>query len=391
MKRVIFVLLAVMMVAGETNAQTTKTGVLVVGNGNNAIGAGIQAAVSGVKTVILLPGQGFELSPVSKDLNSGVAAEFLKRLKTENFDNASANAVLKTWMDSLKNLTVIRNASWLKFKRSGSGWTMEMKDGKTIKAEVLVNADKSGKVVADLQLPKATGLWQPLNYENNIYRTSIAAGYFTGSNNANLLSLYRFLVPLQENLITLDPAQESFAAGQAGGATAAYASFYKLKTSESNLKAIQGELINYKLSLVPFKDVTQADSNWKAIQFVGLTSVLKAELSNGEAYFRPDQLVSTAEIKPIIKEYYYKAQIWFEDHTEQQMTITSTLNLISVVGNKSQKSTEEEVKKKWKSVYHFSTDFDPTRNINRREFAVLVNEYLKPFNVNIDKTGRVVR
>lgn len=130
MKRVFFVVLAAMGFFCGANAQTTKTGVLVIGNGNNAIGAGIQAAVSGVKTVILLPGQGFELSPVGKDQNSGIAAEFLKRLKTDNFDNTAANAVLKTWTDSLKNLTVIRNASWVKFKRSGNGWAMEFKDGK---------------------------------------------------------------------------------------------------------------------------------------------------------------------------------------------------------------------------------------------------------------------
>jgi hypothetical protein len=393
MKRGIVVVLVMLAFVCTANAQTTKTGVLVIGNGNSAIGAGIQAAVSGVKTVILLPGSGFELSPVSKDQNSGIAAEFLKRLKADNFDNAKANVVLKTWMDSLKNLTVIRNSSWIKFKRSGSGWVMELKDGKTIKAGVLVNADKSGKADEALQIPKAkaTGLWQPFNYENKTYRTSIAAGYFSNNSTANILSLYRFLDPLQENLVALDPAQESFAAGQAAGATAAYASFFKLKTSESNLKAIQGELINYKQSIVPFKDVSPADSNWKAIQFVGLTGVLKADLSGAEVYFRPDQVVTSEEIKLVIKEYYYKAQIWFDDHKEAQMTIGSVLNLVCGVGNKALKTTTEEVKKKWKTTYHFNSEFDPARVITRREFAVLVNEYLKPFDVNIDRTGRVVR
>jgi hypothetical protein len=391
MKRVFFVVLAVMAFVCQANAQTTKAGVLVIGNGNNAIGAGIQAAVSGVKTVILLPGAGFELSPVGKDQNSGIAAEFLKRLKANSFDNAAANTVLKTWTDSLKNLTVIRNVSWVKFKRSGKGWAMELKDGKKIKAEVLVNADKSGKVDASLEMPKAKALWQPFNYENNTYRTSIAAGYFTNNSTANILSLYRFLDPLQENLVVLDPAQESFAAGQAAGATAAYAAFYKLKTSESNLKTIQGELINYKQSIVPFKDISPADSNWKAIQFIGVTGILKVDLSSDGAYFRPDQVVTPEEVKPVIKEYYYKAQIWFDDHKEQQISIGGLLDLIAVVGNKSLKNTTEEVKKKWKTTYHFNSEFDSARVVTRREFAVLFSEYLKPSNVNIDKTGRVIR
>lgn len=392
MKRVFFVVLAAMAFVCGANAQTTKTGVLVIGNGNNAIGAGIQAAVSGVKTVILLPGQGFELSPVGKDQNSGIAAEFLKRLKTDNFDNTAANAVLKTWTDSLKNLTVIRNASWVKFKRSGNGWAMEFKDGKKIKAEVLVNADKSGRVEQALEIPKVKAApWQPFSYENNTYRTSIAAGYFTNDNTANVLSLYRFLDPLQENLVALDPAQESFAAGQAAGATAAYAAFFKRKTSESNLKVIQGELINYKQSIVPFKDISPTDSNWKAIQFIGVTGVLKADFSGSEAHFRPDQSVTTEEIRQVVKEYYYKAQIWFDDHKEQQMSMAGVLDLVSVVGNKSLKNTTEEVKKKWKTVYHFNSEFEPGRVVTRREFAVLVNEYLKPFDVNIDRTGRVIR
>ncbi len=46
----------------------------------------------------------------------------------------------------------MRSASWLKLKRSGRGWVLELKDGKTIKTEVLVNADKSGKASEALQI-----------------------------------------------------------------------------------------------------------------------------------------------------------------------------------------------------------------------------------------------
>jgi len=391
MKRVLYVVLVLVLAARVGAAQTVRTGVLVLGNGNNAIGAAIQSAVSGAKTVVVLPGEGFELSPLGKGPHSGIAAEFLKRLKADQFDNATANKVLKTWTDSLKNLTVIRNGNWLKLKRSGSGWSLELKDKRTIKAQVMVNADKSGKTDAALLLSKPAELWQAFGYGDNSYRTSIAASQHPKDGQAEFLSLDRLLNPLQENLIALDPAKESFAAGQAGGATASYASFYKLKTSEAKLKSIQGELINYKLDLVPFTDVSQADSNWKAIQFIGLTGVLKASLSPGNVLFLPEQQVTTAEVKEVIKAYYYKAQIWFDDHADPQMTIGSTLSLVCVVGNKALKSTEEELKKNWKTSYHFKTEFDPQRVITRREFAVLAHEYLKPFNVNIDKTGRIQR
>jgi len=401
MKRGLYIVLALTALVRFSSAQTTKTGVLVVGNGNNAIGAGIQSAVSGVKTIILLPSDGFELSPLSKNLNSGIAAEFLKRLRSSKgikdslvipeFNNAEANAVLKIWTDSLKNLSLIKGTGWIKLKRSGSGWNMELKDGRKLKAEVLVNADGSGKIDKELNLQKTENLWQTFNYGDNLYRTSIAAGYFNKGNAANVLSLYGFLNHLQENLIAMDPAAESLAAGQAGGATAAYASFFKRKTSESNLKAIQGELIGYKLDLVPFADVSIADSNRKAIQFAGLTGLLKAELSGGKAYFHPDLPVGTEEIKETIKSYFYKAQIWFDDYKDPKMTISSTLSLVSKVGNKSSKTTEEELRKRWKINYHFNSGFELSRQISRREFAVLMNDYLNLFNVNIDKTGRVIR
>ncbi len=126
---------------------------------------------------------------------------------------------------------------------------------------------------------------------------ALLQGYFTNNSTANVLSLYRFLNPLQENLVVLDPAQESFAAGQAAGATAAYAAFYKLKTSESNLKAIQGEQINYKQSIVPFKDIKPGRQQLEGYTIIGITGILKADLSGDGAYFRPDQVVTPEEVK----------------------------------------------------------------------------------------------
>ncbi|RZK55142.1 MAG: hypothetical protein EOO87_08630 [Pedobacter sp.] len=180
-------------------------------------------------------------------------------------------------------------------------------------------------------------------------------------------------------------------AGQAAGATATYAAFYSFKTSQSNLKKIQGELVNYKLNIMPFADVKLNDTNWKAIQFVGLTGVLKANLDNGNANFSPNQLVTTAEIKQPFKDFYYKAQIWFDDYKSEQMTIGSALDMICYVGNKALDNTKKELTKKWKTSYQFKTEFDLERQINRVEFAVMLQDYMPPFNVNVEKTGKVVR
>lgn len=388
MKRGIFIVLVGVLMCNSVYGQTTKAGVLVIGNGGAAVGAGIQSAVSGAKTVVLTQNQGFELSAANKNLSSGIEQELSFRALAGT-TNTGSKSILDAWVDTVKNLTVIKNAGWIKLKRSGSGWAATLSDGRTIKAKVLVNADGTGKVNDALLIKNQVAPWLPFNYENNIYRTSLAAGQVVNGATANVLTWAQLLLPDQDNFVMV--GTESMLAGQAAGATASYAAFFDTKTSKANLKLIQGELIKYKLSLVPFADVNNKDSNWKAIQFIGLAGFLKAKIMDGKAYFMPDQPVLREEIKEPVKEYYYKAQIWFEDYMDAEMTIGATLDLVCKVGNVNMESTLAQVKKRWKTSYAFSTELDLKRVITRREFAVLANEYLKPYAVNLDKTGRVVR
>lgn len=371
-----------------TYAQTEKTGVLVIGNGNNAIGAGVQSAKSGAKTIILMTEAGFEVSPSSQNIASKIEREFQKATKG---DVDKVNDSLRAWTDSIKNLTVIKSASWKKFKRSGSGWAVELTSGKTIKSVVLVDADRSGKLKSALQISYNPPSWINLDYDNPIYRNSVAAGYYLNGNNASVLAFHQLLVPEQDNLVLTNPEQQSIAGGQAAGATAAFAAFFNTKTSAAKIKAIQGELINFNLSIMPFTDVSDLDSNWKAIQFAGLSGIIKGEIKDGKLHFLPDQKVTAEEIKQPFKDHYYKAQIWFDDHKSPDLTIAAALDLICYTGSKSLASTKAEAIKNWKKVYKFKSDFDENRIINRIELAVLMYGYNNPFNVNADKNGRIAR
>jgi hypothetical protein len=393
MKRLFFVVLAVVGLASNLQAQTVKTGVLVVGNGSNALGAGIQAAKSGVKTTILMTEAGFSPEFSSNSIVSGIERDFLKATNQgkQNSTQVNTNDLIKLFTDTIKNLTVIKGATWSKFKRSGGGWVVELSNKSSIKAEILVDADHSGKLKQALQLDYKVPSWQALDYNSSLYKTSIAGGFTLGNSNASFLSLYQFLIPEQDNLLALNPEQESFAGGQAAGATAAYAAFFDRKTSASNLKNIQGELINFRLSIMPFSDVNDLDSNWKAMQFMGLSGILKAELGNGTASFHPEKAVSTAEITQPLKDHFYKAQIWFDDHKGQDMTIGSTIDLICYTGGRSPVTTRAEIAKYWKTKFKFSSELDEKRIINRREFSVLFYSYNNPFHVIVDKTGRITR
>lgn len=401
-KSALFTIFLISAFTWVAEGQTIKTGVLVIGHGSNAVGAGLQSAVSGVKTILLTQEPDLTVAALDQNINSGLEADFLKRIRLfkgikdstakVQVDAASANAVLKSWTDSTKNLTVMRNLKWSRIKRSGNNWNVLLADGRTIKAEVLVNADGTGNVAEALGLPvSGIQLWRPLNYQTNDYRLSIAAGYNLNNTTGNIIPLFNFIRPDQENLIVLDRTNESLAAGQAGGATAAYAVFFRTKTSLSAIKPIQKELINYKLAVIPFKDIAHNDPNWKAIQYLGLSGFLKATLTDGAVNFMPEQVVSTKEITQPIKEFYYKAQIWFDDYKEENMSLGAVISMVSTVGNKAVEQTKNDVKKKWSAQYHFKGEFDLNRPVSRREFAVLVDEYLKPFNVTVDNAGRVIR
>lgn len=385
-----------MLFVGTVGAQTLRPGVLVVGNSNAATAAAIQSAVSGVKTILLLQASGFDIVPIVGGYSSGLEAQFLEKFneanKTKNSqsdDKKIANDVFIKLTDSLKNLTIIKNAVWVKASRSGSNWVFNLNDGRTIRPKVLINPSDQ-KLNQTLKITIPIKSWIALDYSNSNYRTSIASGKSVGQSTANYFSLYNFIDEKQENFIPVID-DKSMLLGQAAGATAAYAAFFSKKTSESNLKTIQGELINYKLNLLPFADIKHTDTNWKAIQFVGLTGVLKANISKELVNFNPNQLVSTDEVKQPIKDYFYKAQIYFDDYKSDKMTIGATIDLVCYVGNKAPESTKKEIDKKWKTNYQFKSELDYTRQINRIEFAVLLQDYLPPFNVNIDKGGSVVR
>lgn len=399
MMRYLFLFFAFLFSA-QLKAQTVKPDVFVVGNGNAAVAAAIQAAQSNVKTILLLQSGGFDMEPIRQDLHSGVQATFIKKLKAfqkqsdsvvdVQFDKMTANEVLTKWTDSIKNLTIIKNVQWIKADRSGKGWVFKLSDGKTIRPEVFVNvADQKLNTALKIDASTVTN-WGKFDYQNSIYKASIAVGKNIDGNTNSIFSLYQLLMPTQENLIYVtDPS--SMLLGQSAGAVAAYAGFFNLKTSESNLRRIQGELISFNTNQMPFADVGLKDANWKAIQMVGLTGVLKAEDVNGKLLFNAEKLVSTADIRQPIKDHYYKAQIWFDDYKKDIITIGAALDMICYVGNKAPESTRKEVEKKWKAVYAFATDFNLERQISRRELAVLLQDYMPPFNVTIDKTGKILR
>ncbi len=387
----------------SVKSQTLKTAVLVVGNGNSAVAAALQAAASGVKTIILMQSDHFEIEDPKLNLQSGIESGFLQRMRNVRkgtdsttafvIDPLTSNEVIKTWTDTTKNLTVVKNVTGIKLSHSGGSWTFKLSDGRTIKAKILVSAD--GKNINGLSgMPIAAP--KAFNYTNNEYRTSIGSGFYVqGASTTSSFITLKTILPApskgEENLVLADVNGQDMLVGQAAGAVAAYAAFFDTRISDVKLKEIQGELLNYKLALVPFGDVPPSDPNWKAMQNIALMGILKAEIRPDKLLFWPDVMVNNTEIAQPLKDLYYKAQIWFDDHKNDPVTLENTIAMVCYIGNKSLKNTTMNLEKKWKSSFKFEKAFDLKRTLSRREFSAILTDYLQPLEVNVDQTGRVMR
>ena len=396
MRKIILAFL--LFVPGAIFAQTIKTDVLVIGNSDAAFAAAAQASISGVNTILLTPSDGFQLNDFKKFYGNGIAAVFERNAKKylklpdsaalPALDLATANAVVKYWADSSKLLTIYRNTSYSDLKRSGKGWVLKLTNGRDLKSKVLVMTDDPKMLLKELKInelkPSET---DTLSYENNLYRTTIA-GIVAAM--PRLLSLYSLINKTQDNLIYFTAG--TLEIGQAAGATAAYSAFYGKKTSESNLKAIQGELLSYKLQLMPFSDILLSDTNWLAIQKIGITGILKADIVGGKALFNPDKEVTYEEIKQPIKDYYYKAQIWFDDHPNVPINLKNMISMVSYVGNKANDATLKTIEQNWNKSYGIQAKFTLEQTLTRRQFAEVFTRFLRPFDeVNIGTDGRVIR
>ena len=385
-----------MLLPGVIQAQTTRADVVILGNGDAAYSSALQVSRSGVSVVLLTQRPAVDLSDMKTNKPAEIA-KIYEQVRQNEIDFAAYNRKKSTApkkkkgvrekVDSIKLFKVMTDTVLADLKWVGNGWEAKLTKDISLKCKVLIIAEEDKKLLSKLSIVdlKSADL-SALNYTENSYRTTIAG--VTGT--ANFLSLYHLLIPDQENLLYI--GRGSAEIGQAAGATAAYAAFFKTKTSLSNLKRIQGELLNYKLPLMPFNDVKIIDSNWLAIQKVGVTGILKAEIKGQKVLFNPDRAVTYEEIKQPIKDYYYKAQIWFDDHQDVPVNLENTISLVAYVGNKAVDATKAEIQKKWNTNYRFSSKYDLKKVLTRREFSVIINEYLKPFDdVNVDRTGRVIR
>ncbi len=391
-------------------AQTTKTGVLVIGNTPAAVAAAIQSARSGAKTMYLT--YSLSVSPIFseedlsfiKGIKNHYSLKERKRSKTKDSIIAmpvllnQASNLIKGISDTVNNLTINNNNVVDEIKKDGKSWEIRLKGGIKIKADVVVDATENLSIASMLRIDTKKTMIITGNtinpFENKLYRSSVTIGY-QESGSFFTIPMGALIPQAEENLIII-PKQSGkvrlskMSAGQAAGTIAAYCAFFKTSTKTINVRVVQGELLAFGALLIPYSDIELKDPNFLIFQRLGLSGLIKSGFTNGKIQFDTAGLVRAEDLRSSMKEFYTRSQLWFADNKKDTLTINDAISLFKYVANRGNE-LNKEIEEGWKVSFKLNSIFDPKKNINRKEFGILADKYLQPYNIRVDLSGNLMR
>lgn len=399
-------------------AQTIKTGVLVVGNTPAGVSAAIQSARSGAKTTYLT--EALSVNPVFAEDDLQYLWNirnhyFLKERKKSKVTDSiiatkinldKATNLIKNIADTVKNLSLNHNNVIDEITKDGKGWEVRLKGGQKIKTDVIVDATDKLSLASLLRIDLKKALSIQVKSENpfdsKLIRSGMATGYLELANNERSIASIPppALIPAGfENFIVV-PKQigqvkpERMGLGQAAGTIAAYCAFFKTTTKTINIRVVQGELMAFDAVLIPYSDIDLKDPNFKAFQQLGLSGLMKLNMVKegniNKIKFDTAGIITATELKAPMKEFYTRSQIWFADNKADTLTIGDAISLFMFTATRGEE-LKKEIEEGWKVSFKFNSKFDLKRNISRKEFGILADRYLQPFNVRVDPAGNLMR
>lgn len=171
--------------------------------------------------------------------------------------------------------------------------------------------------------------------------------------------------------------------GQAAGALAALSVLKNKLPREVDIRDLQQQLLNAGAYLMPLVDVTPEDSEFKAIQRVTASGILKVK---GEPYkwanrtwFYPDTTISVREFSEGLNVFDKKIQVI---DSKKVLTLNRAVELISEM-------VEKDISKQAFLVLdnHFNKKYEGNRVLTKREISIIVDELVNPFGKRIDFHG----
>ena len=399
-------------------AQTTKTGVLVVGNTTGGLAAAVQSARSGAKT-IYLP-QSLSISarfseedlPYLEKIKNHYALKVKKRSRqTDSIISSKirldqASKLIKEISDTVKNLSLNYNNAIDQIKKDGKGWEVRLKGGQKIKSDVVVDATENLSITSMLKIDVKKTMAIPGTaknlFDNKLYRSTVALGFQEEANNERSVSTIPLgsLIPQGfENFIIVPQKIGQFrplsmSAGQAAGTIASYCAFFNTTTKNISVRVVQGELLAYDALLFPYSDIESNDPNFLAFQRMGLSGLIRPKIGKdgnlNKIRFDTAGTISAVELRSPMKEFYTRSQIWFADNRNATLSIGDAISLFMFTASRGEE-LKKEIEEGWKVSFKLNSDFDIKRNITRKEFAILADRYLQPYNVRVDLAGNLLQ
>ncbi|MBN8675308.1 MAG: FAD-dependent oxidoreductase [Chitinophagales bacterium] len=172
-------------------------------------------------------------------------------------------------------------------------------------------------------------------------------------------------------------------AGQAAGVLGAKTIQLKRKIREVPVRLVQEELLKAKAYLLPFTDVKPDQWDWDAIQRVGVSGLLKgtgkAEGWANKMFFFPDSLVSVQTLP-------------YREKTDGFMTLDDLGYAVWKMYNDNVSGKEigrQDFFKQYRSFIEstFKIQYRPQSLTYRREAAVVIDHFLKPFKIQVNHDG----
>lgn len=173
--------------------------------------------------------------------------------------------------------------------------------------------------------------------------------------------------------------------GQAAGALAAIAVKENKKIKEVGVREVQYEILAAGGYLLPYLDVDMSDPIFTPLQRIGSTGIMKGigrsmGWSN-QTWFRADTLLLVSELEGLT-EYYPAAERIIKEKGDTPITIQEAIMWIGQLMKNDDYIKDGHLhtlsEKLWKQ--YGLKDFNPNRLVLRGEMALLIDQWLDPFN-----------
>ena len=174
--------------------------------------------------------------------------------------------------------------------------------------------------------------------------------------------------------------------GQAAGALAAVAIKNKQQPAAVNIREVQTALLESKAYLMPFIDVKPEDKDFKVLQKIGATGILKGtgipyKWAN-QTWFYPEQPISEYGLVDGFKSFY---PVIIDLHPSGTMVTADFMaKLLAVVANKKISTAEVLAFLNGQGI---KEALNAESVLNRRSISLLTDHFLNPFAIEIDFNG----